>query len=172
MLWQLHHRHPIRQYPRPPYQSRLKEVKLDPAMTMHQMACIMLVFDCFHGTIDSAWLNDQLIVIPRARSTRHIRMLRLQPHRTNFGMNEPVNRFKVFLTRCHISSVLVCLVMSFTPWFCRSYKCNSLDLFICKYTAGPLIQQLENHLAFNSTTIHTSLYDNRMKMYINIQSAD
>ena len=93
LLWFLQDRFPRHQYPLPPYTLRLALTKLDSIEHRHRLAITTLALDITKGLIDCEYLVENLQRYePNERTLRYTPLFRTQLHRTDYGMNEPMNR--------------------------------------------------------------------------------
>ena len=75
----------------PPYRERLKVCNLDRIEDRHNLACIMVIYDCLMGRIKSPGLKRR-IRINNNRRGRRSRYLLEERHRNNYGRFEPLNK--------------------------------------------------------------------------------
>jgi hypothetical protein len=74
----------------PPYEHRCALVRLDTLVKWRSIACIMFTIDIMSDRIKSPSLSALDLNTPRYR-TRGSEFLRIDFHRTNYGVHEPMS---------------------------------------------------------------------------------
>lgn len=88
----------------PPYKDRCATVGIEPLSVRRIRQCAFFVFDLLKGKIDAPLLVDKLNISIPTRTLRNHEYIRLDQHRTNYGLFEPItnmsrifNRFLVLM---------------------------------------------------------------------------
>jgi hypothetical protein len=75
----------------PPYEELCRLISLDTLNERRTIACIMFIFDILTGKIDSPSLLSLVRLNVSRYPIRGSELLRVDFHRTNYGMHEPIN---------------------------------------------------------------------------------
>jgi len=78
-------------YVLPPYENRLKLLRLDTLEKRREIASACLLFDIFYDRLDSVFIQSNIFLNEGLRS-RSPEFFRITFHRTNYGKFEPINR--------------------------------------------------------------------------------
>jgi hypothetical protein len=75
----------------PPYEDRCALLHLYTLAKRRSVACMMFIFDVLNGRVNSPGLLSVLNLIAPRYSTRGTEFLRIDFHRTNYGVHEPLS---------------------------------------------------------------------------------
>jgi hypothetical protein len=75
-------------YDLPPYEDRCALLHLDILAKRRSIACVMFIFDVLSGRVNSSNLLSVLNLIAPRYQTRGTEFLRINFHRTNYGIHE------------------------------------------------------------------------------------
>jgi hypothetical protein len=75
----------------PPYEDRCALLHLYTLAKRRSVACMMFIFDVLSGRVNSPGLLSVLNLIAPRYSTRGTEFLRIDFHRTNYGVHEPLS---------------------------------------------------------------------------------
>jgi hypothetical protein len=93
----------------PPYEERCQLITLETLTKRRTIACVLFIFDILTGKIDSPSLLASVFLNVSHYPLRTSEILRVDFHRTNYGMNEPLNnaqskKIGIFLTSFSLSN--------------------------------------------------------------------
>jgi hypothetical protein len=74
----------------PPYEDRCALLHLDTLANRRSIVCVMFVFHVLSGRVNSPTLLSVLHLITPRYPTRSTEFLRIDFHRTNYGLHEPM----------------------------------------------------------------------------------
>lgn len=79
-------------YNLPPYRDRLKLINLQSLKKRRDVADILFIHQLLSGNIDCPSLLQIISLNTNPRNLRSVPLFRLVPHRTNYGLHEPMSR--------------------------------------------------------------------------------
>lgn len=96
----------------PPYKDRCASIGIEPLFVRRLQHCAFFVFDLLKGKIDAPLLRNKLNISTPVRNLRNHEFIRLEQHRTNYGLFEPItnmsrifNRFLVLMNVDRLDAV-------------------------------------------------------------------
>lgn len=76
----------------PPYSNRCNLINIESLERRRSNACLFFMFDLFTFRIDANEIRNLMIAKEPTRTLRTHLLFRIYRHRTNYGINEPINR--------------------------------------------------------------------------------
>ena len=81
----------------PPYNDRCSSVGIEPLSVRRINQSALFIFDLLTGKIDAGSITDKLNISVPLRTLRNHNFIRLEQHRTNYGLFEPItNMSRIF----------------------------------------------------------------------------
>lgn len=102
----------------PPYEDRCKLIDIDSLERWRTIASLTFMFDLFMGKIDALDIRNAIQLNEPSRTLRTHLLFKIKKHKTNYGMNEPLNRLTI-MTNKLLNFRSQCLVKCSGQILCR-----------------------------------------------------